>query len=554
MLTEMQRKALDLSQTLNDLYDNDEFVKMCEETYCEILLSEEDALSYNEPYYCDGYKSGQFNAHNYFKFLQRVGDAVVLRVMMIAHHYELLDSCKYSVIGNMTEHEIENLMRMEEDVDVNEKFNYEDYLEVAQVWFFPTGEIVELVRQNVSGDYAPHTNWCDIDDPGRFADTLLPIENGMREDRLDYSGGWIAGSPLMPVAEGTDIHEVFRSGVDVCDDLLTAMFDPEATMAVAFDIFHKFIRQYDPDKDFLEMGKMDDAIAITLHHWGYDALWSMFISQGLASAAAKYYHTIKIAHRNGFDASAPERQRKWMQLLENINFCNGNIEDPRNYMPVDFDRMFAYWDERVRNKKRLMAIEAERLRKEEEERRRLNDIERTKKEDIDYQERRGLMRSIVIGNDKMYARVIQDVTEFYEEGKEQGFCIYNCNYFRFPEWLCFTVRDVKTHKRLSTVTYDMKNEIIEANLTKGDQVPEMFDEIEELIMAHKEQIRRDWERCPDFVRPSDFWLEAQREAHSWNLDHRLEEAEQKQAILARRAKAAQTAAAKQQTIVISHAI
>lgn len=554
MLTEIQRKALDLSQTLNDLYDNDEFVKMCEETYCEILLSEEDALSYNEPYYCDGYKSGQFNAHNYFKFLQRVGDAVVLRVMMIAHHYELLDSCKYSVIGNMTEQEIENLMRMEEDVDVSEKFNYEDYLEVAQVWFFPTGEIVELVRQNVSGDYAPHTNWCDIDDPGRFADTLLPIENGMREDRLDYSGGWIAGSPLMPVAEGTDIHEVFRSGVDVCNDLQTALFDTEAVSAVAFNLFKNYVNQFDPDKDFCEIHNMNDVIAITLHHWGYDALWKMFIADGLASAAAKYYHAIKIAHRNGFDATTPERQRKWMQLLNNIKFCNGNIEDPRNFMPVDFERMFSYWQQRVDNKRRKMAKEAKKRRKEQEELLRLSQVERREREDLDYQQRRGIMRALVIGNDKMYARVIQDVTEFYDEGVAQGFCIYNSRYFTFPDMLCFTVRDAKTDKRLSTVTYDMRNEIIEANLTKGDQVPEMFDEIEALFMEHKDIIRELWQRCPDFIRPSESGIAAQQSAHNWNLAHRNKEQAQKDAILARRAKAAQTAAAKQQTIVIAHAI
>lgn len=539
MLTELQQKVLDLSRALPAIDEDKEFSENYAEMMEEVSFNAYELLTYNNSYNVDGHwLTDIINEMFCLKHIINVGDYIVMRICMMSVHTELAPWEDSNITQNMTDNQIDQMMM---DADDTDEYCYEKQTEVAQVWFTPDGKVVTLQCAKLSDDQVkPH-------------DIVLSRYNIECEDDIDFHGGFDLNSPLMPV-DDVDGELLDHHINHYFEDQFRHTIVSSLCKGAAFELFKGYIKQKGRGNDFKELVRQDEPIALTLLHWGYDKLWSMYIAQGMASSAAKYYHTIKVAHRNGFEASAPERQVRWMALLDDIKFCNGNIQDPRNYMPVDFDRMEAYWQERVRNKKRLMAIEAEKRRKEEEELRRLSQAERREREDLDYQQRRGIMRALVIGNDKMYARVIQDVTEFYEEGKEQGFCIYNSRYFTFPDMLCFTVRDAKTDKRLSTVTYDMRNEIIEANLTKGDQVPEMFDEIEALFMEHKDIIRDLWQRCPDFIRPSESGLAAQECAHDWNLQHRDKEQAQKDAILARRAKAAQTAAAKQQTIVIAHAI
>lgn len=538
-MIDLENKALSLSATLPDITDCDQLINITESAYEEFSLDATDALSYNEPYYCDGrFQSGQINKHLYFKHLMPVGDALVLRILMLSMHEELLPSCRYSVTSNMTDEEIDALCEEEAYMDMFDVC-YRDMEEVAQVWFFPNGRIVKLAKTNVSGFYGPYDNWCDYDDQDDDHKQSHVKDNGLQSPRFDYSGGWVANSPLRPVHDDAFLA-IFDKGWNASwySDLAAAYIDSAAYSHAVISLFTQFIQRFECEGEFTNITRMQNPIAVALKHWGYNALWSMFLAEGMASAAARYYHSIKIAHRNGFDASQPERQRRWMELLNDITYCGGNIQDPRNYMPANFDEVEAYWRQRKLNKIRQITDAERRAREEADELRRLNDVDRTKAEDVDYQRRRSLMMGIIFGNEHMQFRVLKNVTEFYEEGIAQGFCVYRHNYFRFPQWLVFTVRDPQTDRRISTVTYDLVTEEIVANLTKGDQVPEQFDEIEALLNQHKHLIRRDWQRtlklCPEVADYDPYWLSKQEEERKWNIQHHAKEAEAKAAILARR--------------------
>lgn len=541
MFTDVEQQVITLSQSLNGITDDNNFMKAYDELTCYNSMDYTDSLSYNEPCYSDGrYWSGKFMSHQYIKCLQQVNGALVLRIVMVSQHTELLDSMKYSVIGDMSDEERDNLERLEDDIDVLENFDYTDITEVAQFWFLPTGNIVMLARKNAFHDYKPSINWVDVDYQDDFK---IEYRSGLSDDNTDYSGGWLSDTPLLPCHD-TSLYDVLQSGIsdsavdDGYCDVVRSVFSMESLSAITFTMFRDFITRHNILDDFQELSRAENPIAVAMKTWGYGVLFSMFIAKGMASAAATYYHTIKIAHRNGFDASAPERQRRWMALLDNISFCNGNIEDPRNYMPANFDEVEAYWVKRVENKKKKLLKEAEKKKQEELAHRILSEKDKIARENIDYRRRRGLMLGIVIGNEDIELRVLQNVEEFVAEGVAQGHCVYNCGYHRFPDMLVFTARDRHTDKRLSTVTFDLVRGEVMQNLTKGNNVPEQFDVIEDLLNSHRDLILRDWHRMlaadPTIAETTPADREHQERERSYNKSKQPEQNAAKAAILARR--------------------
>lgn len=481
----------------------------------------EDFCSYNSSFYFQA----SFGGRRYIKKMEVIDGITVMRIFIARFtipYYET--GLEYDEDGEVVVDENGNFKRKVDDTDEDA---WEDLIEayhnsiidekkeIAQLWLMPDGTITALAK------YRGDIHYDDTD--GFEFDTLFrPVPIEQIADVLSYN--YTCYDDDSDDYAFIDNKTVIDHASCIQSMRMIELLNSYGCEVSGFDDINS--RIYD------EKGNC-------FKHWNLEKLFSNYVCFGEKSSAFKHFHTIKVATRNHY---IPQDERLWLEVLDLITLCNGNIQDPRFYAPADLIEAYDYWDARNNRRIEREHREADRRRQEAEEKRKIENAHLLAQQDADYQSRRSIFRSIVIGNDKMYARVIQDVTEFYDEGVAQGFCIYNCGYFSFPDMLCFSVRDAKTHKRLSTVTYNMRLECIEANLTKGDQVPEMFDEIEELILSHKDLIRRDWERCPDFIHPSENGLVRQQYAHEWNLMHRNKEQSQKDAILARRAVRAAKAA------------
>lgn len=347
--------------------------------------------------------------------------------------------------------------------------------EVAQVWLMPDGSMVCLSRYR--GDIH-----FDDTEGFKFDEPLLPTDINTFDDLIycdyhcyddRYSEYGIISSSA--VATDTTVMQSKR--------LLT------------------LLNEYCAVEGFDGIGeRLNDQIGECLHHWSLNALHADYIMQGIKSSAARHFHTIKIATRNHF---VPQDQMLWMKLLDTIALCNGNLQDPRNYMPKDFDITYDEWMQR--NERRLIKLEKEQERKriEAAERRYLENKEVIEQEDREYYRDKRPFLAVRFDTETMEFHVLQDVREFFEEGLAQNHCVFNNKYYKMPDYIVMSCTDKKTGKRLSTVTIDVEKQSIVANLCKGNHVPRNEREIADTIVEHmpmfvQANTERKAERCADY--------------------------------------------------------
>lgn len=239
--------------------------------------------------------------------------------------------------------------------------------------------------------------------------------------------------------------------------------------------------RYDPKK-------LNDVIKIpygeTLFNQGEKSLverlmyWN-YKNQMLAS--------VRIAKKHGF-VFTEENCYEWFDMVYSIIKTKNDNHNPKFVAPDNLNMMHNYFIGKLRALQRKQErLKAERLmiRQETEK---LDEIQREKKGDITYIKRRRRFYDLVISNSKFDIRVLKNIQEFYEEGKEMHHCVFSMGYYKKVDSLILSCRN-KLGERVETIEVNLSTFKITQCYGKCDQFTEHHNEIINLVKKNMNKIR-----------------------------------------------------------------
>ena len=421
-----------------------------------------DTCSYNSSYCIQPC----FGGNRVIKKMEMVDGHLVMRIILVSFcipEYET--GYEYDEDGEIVVDENGNFVEKDgwgDDAIVEELLEaYYDSLierhdEVAQIWLNPDGTITTLAMERGKIHY-DDTEGFDFDSqlrptPLAAIDDLLYDSYTCYDTRDDEYG--IIDTMLL-----TD-----RMGTMQAERMLKVLND------------HCAVFGFDGVQN-----RLHDQMAECFRHWSLDRIYADYVMKGVQSSAAKHFHCIKVATRNKF---VPKSQMRWLEMLDTIALCKGNLQDIRVFAPADFEAAYDYWMDRNERRIEKLNREQERKRIEAAERRYFENKELHAMEDAEYHRDKRPFLAVRFDTETMEFHVLQDVREFFEEGLAQHHCVFNSKYYKMPDYIVMSCTDKRTGRRLSTVTIDVEKQSIVANLCKGNHVPRHEREIADTIVEH----------------------------------------------------------------------
>lgn len=173
----------------------------------------------------------------------------------------------------------------------------------------------------------------------------------------------------------------------------------------------------------------------TLLKIGQHTLLSYFVRY--PHRMAKYWNAVKICIRNGYTI---KDVTMWCDYLDLLEHFGKDVQNAKFICPTDLssehDKLVA-----MRNRQRERE-ERERIRRriisEQEAKRRK--LEQMQEFERDYAEAKGKYLDLVFSDGVLRIQVLQNVQEFYEEGKAMRHCVFANNYFKKKDSLVFSAR------------------------------------------------------------------------------------------------------------------
>lgn len=481
---EIERLAATLEPL--DEIDGSKFWELTSTLQDCIDLEAIDALSYNG---CEG-DDAQYDGHGYLTLMQGVGQFQVLRVNLTAYYRGRMDT-------------LEDMYETDENgdfiTDANgyeiEREDFEAYwpevtqAEVVQFWFCPDGSMVTRA---------------------------VPRKGKLK--MIDVSDCWSYNKPLK--ITNMDCSFIMKYKNTWCYDGNKEMYFHSASKNI-----NSYIACIDwmkhgehCDNTFFNQSLADRKAAVKA--WGYK-------EQYQSRRSLLYdYEQIFLAHRNNIDLNKYDAD-KWSQLLWIMEECGNDLQNVAEFCPENLDDAIEFWKERSRK------VNAEKVLAELEKAQRMAAKKIMANED--YIERRKPFLAIRFDTDTMEFEVLQNLEQFAEEGIAQGHCVFSHEYYKFPDAITMTCRDKITGKRISTVTVDVEQQKIIANLGKYNTVPRQEVEIENIVMEQmpwfvkaNEEFKKSH---PEYV-PNPVALAKQRDEWAWNARHEAERQRQRDAMAA----------------------
>lgn len=453
-----EQKAVELSKTLPPMSDKIEH--LCLSAHDAIDVEAIDALCYNGLYGDEG----KFDGHRYIKQLQTLNGGIVVLRVFLASYYRDRNDDGYLRDGNgeiICDENGEAIDMWENTDDLYDDDLYFpecDYGEVAQFWFASNGSMA-----------------------------VLSIDRDQDKRMMDVNGCWTLRTPMHIVK------------IDECEDILSydyRCYDEESYNVSDIKFSPKNICQVQHAVhwmqnhgmcDFFIEAKADDAFAECFKVWGMSTIMKDYMLWGLRSSAFRHFHPIKVAHRNGFVANDETR---WLQLLDNISLCRGNMEDPRNFMPQNFDETFEYWQMRADNQRRKQ----QRLHEIDAKIAMADAVARKDNADIKYIKEKAAYLCICFGNNEYDFKVLQNVEQFKDLGNAHGQCVYTNGYYEHANQVLMVCTEHSTGRYVSTVTVDINNFSVAINLGHKNSVPKDRERINRIV-AENMQLFRDAKRA-----------------------------------------------------------
>lgn len=185
--------------------------------------------------------------------------------------------------------------------------------------------------------------------------------------------------------------------------------------------------------------------------------------KGYREFCVPFAHSIRIANRNRYivkDASL------WFDYLDLLNYFrldthNAHYVCPRN-LKAEHDRLLA----------RKQRIEARKVAEEKQK--------EAIKWEAQYRANKAKYFGICFGNENIVISVIKSVADIAEEGKAMHHCVYNMGYYKKPDSLIMTARDLAGN-RVETVEISLKTYSVVQSRAKFNGTSEYHDEIISLV-------------------------------------------------------------------------
>ena len=200
-------------------------------------------------------------------------------------------------------------------------------------------------------------------------------------------------------------------------------------------------------------------------------------------ALDRCWDSYKIAIRNKY--VIPDLSL-WCDLVYLLEKSGKDLHNPHYICPIDLkavhDRYMEKWQvilEREREHRRIV-WEAERL---EHERRRLEKIEKDKEE---YIRKKASFFSLELTDGQIIVKVLQNVDEFYEEGKAMHHCVYTNAYYNNENSLILSARI--DGQRIETVEVDLQTMSVVQSRGVCNQNTEYHDRIVNLVNSNMAEI------------------------------------------------------------------
>ena len=195
-------------------------------------------------------------------------------------------------------------------------------------------------------------------------------------------------------------------------------------------------------------------------------------------SSQRLWPQIKIALRHGFKF---KDWRMWVDHIDMLGREGYDIFNPQYIAPADLKQAH----------RKLNAEHEERLRKEEEEReriRQLEEIERNKALtdpnsplNIEYRNRIGKVLAVVVRSGNISIQPLQNIKDFYEEGKALHHCVYANKYYAHSG--CLILGAKVGGKRTETIELNLRTMQIEQCRGKYNQDSKYHEAIYSLMQS-----------------------------------------------------------------------
>jgi DNA-directed RNA polymerase subunit RPC12/RpoP len=176
----------------------------------------------------------------------------------------------------------------------------------------------------------------------------------------------------------------------------------------------------------------------------------------------EYWWHIKMCIRHNY---YPKDFTIWRDTINMADKLHLDTHSPKYVLPDNLNQLHD------RLSRKLLEIE---LRKS---------AEKAAKENKQYEKEHGMVLGVVIVENDMEIKPLQNKLEFLEEGKAMNHCV--ATYFNNKKSLILSVRVKESGKRLATVELSMKDFSIKQCRCQCNAKPERYDEICSVINAHR---------------------------------------------------------------------
>ena len=214
----------------------------------------------------------------------------------------------------------------------------------------------------------------------------------------------------------------------------------------------------------------------TLAKMGQYRLLAHLVYRG-EMATLRYWPSIKVANRHGYKVKDADL---WCDYIDNLKTIGRDIRNPKFICPKNLNKAH---DE-------VLAI----VRKREDAARRRKVAQLAKEANERYKARWGVLLSMSLSIGNLTARPLQDVEEFYDEGRAMSHCVYNNGYYDKEKSIIYSVMTADG-KRQATVEYDVeRGEVLQCR-GKANTKPARFADIMAMFNAYKNKIDKAINRC-----------------------------------------------------------
>src|SRR5574344_1205873 len=175
----------------------------------------------------------------------------------------------------------------------------------------------------------------------------------------------------------------------------------------------------------------------------------------------KYWPSIKIARRHGFNINKRTDLRIYFDYLEMCDAIGRDVRSPKYLCPKNLKKAH---DEVMKLKQKI----DERINFEKK-------MEQALKDEVIYQKQKGKFFDVLFGDELIQINVLQSVVDFLNEGIEMHHCVYTNKYYLKPESLILSahIQD----KRIETVEINLNTLKIVQSRAACNEVSEYHDRI-----------------------------------------------------------------------------